>query len=903
MEYPSLFPRTSEPAAADVDVVVDRLACLVVSHMALSPASPTSLLLSSILHSILAFQSRYILHSTPANHLGRYLYAECLLASGAPHSAWNLVREEAELGEVELAEVGAKACEQIGRFRDGSWLLEVASERRQAREAEGTRPTPLKPPVITPSDALTKAARLCLKASLSSKGNEPDQAGHAYLTALKLDPFCWEAFHGLCRLGYVFPEVDVFPPLHQLPTSRSQSSVPASANVPAPLQPGSPLAGTSRAIPTTTSLPLYPPNAVNQLSAQSSNSDSNLAATPDWGYQTVNGNGYTGGLFKKQLFPSQAGEGNRVGIGFFTPEAAGPAVRASRPLVASWLIGGSQGVQSPDSSISSFHQHTHRAHHQLNPLGQTHGYHSSSLAQTPVMAVPSSHPSLLPTAGPSIPSWLSTASSAVTPPLNGDGFPQIGTTGCESENVVGTGKLPMKRPRGGRGMILEPTAEDSPTEQAGIKSRSRTNSIESINQAGLARRSSRLSQVPGSALVADRKPKNLPKRRQRSNPMSPTASDSSMTDQPHSPQPHSSRSPLPPSLPDVLSEPSSVELLKADNYILQIMRLFGLADMYMSAYKCKDALEMLDALPDEVSYLNSDVRAMVGRCYFEQVEYVKAKRAFVECRKLDPYRLRDMDLFSTLLWHLNDETMLSFLSQELTSINPTAPEAWIVTGNAFSLQKEHDEAMRCFRRASNLDPRCAYAYSLSGHEAISMEEFDRGIAFFQMSLRIDRRHFQAWYGLGTAYTCKNKLRQAEYHFRRAVEISPSNAVLLVCVGQVLEKRGEKEEALKVFERAFEIAPDSPMVGFRRAKAMVGLGHIMPALAALKTLVIKTPNEFNIHFLLGKLFKQINDHANSMKSFAYALDLDPKMSSAIKAAQASGRDEEEEEGGDDVGRDV
>lgn len=43
--------------------------------------------------------------------------------------------------------------------------------------------------------------------------------------------------------------------------------------------------------------------------------------------------------------------------------------------------------------------------------------------------------------------------------------------------------------------------------------------------------------------------------------------------------------------------------------------------------------------------------------------------------------------------------------------------------------------------------------------------------------------------------------------------------------QVLEKSGEKEEALEIFNRAYEIAPDSPMVGFRRAKALVSLGKI------------------------------------------------------------------------------
>lgn len=40
------------------------------------------------------------------------------------------------------------------------------------------------------------------------------------------------------------------------------------------------------------------------------------------------------------------------------------------------------------------------------------------------------------------------------------------------------------------------------------------------------------------------------------------------------------------------------------------------------------------------------------------------------------------------------------------------------------------------------------------------------------------------YGLGQAFVKMSKLKYAEHHFRRAVEINPSNPVLLCCIGQV-----------------------------------------------------------------------------------------------------------------------
>ena len=103
-----------------------------------------------------------------------------------------------------------------------------------------------------------------------------------------------------------------------------------------------------------------------------------------------------------------------------------------------------------------------------------------------------------------------------------------------------------------------------------------------------------------------------------------------------------------------------------------------------------------------------------------------------------------MEVYSSLLWHLQRSVELSFLAQELLNISPQSPQAWITIGNLFSLQKERQQALTCFGRAAQLDPTCAYAYTLSGHESID-EDVDKAINFFQSALRADARHYNAWY--------------------------------------------------------------------------------------------------------------------------------------------------------------
>lgn len=49
-----------------------------------------------------------------------------------------------------------------------------------------------------------------------------------------------------------------------------------------------------------------------------------------------------------------------------------------------------------------------------------------------------------------------------------------------------------------------------------------------------------------------------------------------------------------------------------------------------------------------------------------------------------------------------------------------------------------------------------------------------------------------------------------------------------------------------------------------------------ALTDLKILKDMAPDEANVHYLLGKLYKMLHDKANAIKHFTTALNLDPKV---------------------------
>lgn len=326
-------------------------------------------------------------------------------------------------------------------------------------------------------------------------------------------------------------------------------------------------------------------------------------------------------------------------------------------------------------------------------------------------------------------------------------------------------------------------------------------------------------------------------------------------------------------------KPQGPEPLRAEESlraILDLLRRFGYGYQQLSQFHCQDALQSYSTLP-RAHQDTPFVLAQMGRAQYEQAKYPEAERFFRRLRIMSPTRMQDMEVYSTILWHLKRETDLSFLAHELIDSAWLSPEAWCALGNAWSLAKDHEQALRCFKRATQLDPKFAYAYTLQGHEHMSNEEYDKALTAFRLSISADRRHYNAYYGIGMVYEKLGNYDKAQAHFQAASQIHPTNAVLICCIGTVLEKQKHVMQALQFFSKATELAPKAAQARFRKARALLAVGHLPLAQKELLVLKDLAPDDARVHFLLGKLYKAQNDKSQAVRHFTQALSLDPKVS--------------------------
>lgn len=216
-----------------------------------------------------------------------------------------------------------------------------------------------------------------------------------------------------------------------------------------------------------------------------------------------------------------------------------------------------------------------------------------------------------------------------------------------------------------------------------------------------------------------------------------------------------------------------------EDWLRTIFVKFAKAERHLSRFEATQAIETLMTL--EVEQRRSWRASIgVGRARMETLDYAAAEKAFAAARESAPYQIAHSDLHSTLLWHLNRNTDLSYLAQQIMGLAPLSVEAWICTGNVFSLIDDHANALKCFKRAIQIvegdglslgnglmDPSSMsvlragsvatseYPYVLAGHECVAMEEWENALTFFRHAVTRRRRSYTPWYGR-PSFECRFK---------------------------------------------------------------------------------------------------------------------------------------------------
>lgn len=314
--------------------------------------------------------------------------------------------------------------------------------------------------------------------------------------------------------------------------------------------------------------------------------------------------------------------------------------------------------------------------------------------------------------------------------------------------------------------------------------------------------------------------------------------------------------------------------------VVSLLQTFGTPYQDMVRFNCRKAIEGFKLLPKK--HLNSGWTLVnIGHCYMDLGENEKAEEMFSEAFKLEPYRVKGVEYYSSCLWQLRKQTELCKLAFEVIEYNPFSPEAWIALGNCFSLQRDHDTALSYFHRAIQLEPRFSYAYCLKGHEYIYCDQFVKAKSCYEMALKTDQNNFHAWWGLGNVSLKQEKYDRALDYFQKSNTLNSKNSIVQSYIGIVYEKLEKNSEALIAFKRSEDLNPGALMTRFHKTQIYYKMGDYSNALIELERLIHLSPKEGQLYIMIGNVHKRLGNPQKALQYYQCAQDLDNKESQRVK----------------------
>ncbi|RKP39463.1 hypothetical protein BJ085DRAFT_5616, partial [Dimargaris cristalligena] len=192
------------------------------------------------------------------------------------------------------------------------------------------------------------------------------------------------------------------------------------------------------------------------------------------------------------------------------------------------------------------------------------------------------------------------------------------------------------------------------------------------------------------------------------------------------------------------------------------------------------------------------LRAMA---HYHAREFEEAEALFDALYRRDPYRLDQADVYSNILYVMENRAKLSYLAHQCTDIDRFRPETCCVIGNYYGLRGEHEKAVVYFQRALKLNPRYLSAWTLMGHEYVEMKNTAAAIEAYRRAIDIEERDHRAWSGLGQTYEFLKMPHYALFYYQKAAALRPFDTRLWSVLAGCYDLCQRYAEAIQCYHRA------------------------------------------------------------------------------------------------------
>ena len=195
-------------------------------------------------------------------------------------------------------------------------------------------------------------------------------------------------------------------------------------------------------------------------------------------------------------------------------------------------------------------------------------------------------------------------------------------------------------------------------------------------------------------------------------------------------------------------------------------------------------------------------------------------------------------------------------------------------GTALQAEGRLDVATGHYRRAIQLQPDYAPAYSNLGTALRQQGRLDEAVSQYRTALRLVPNYAEAHYNLANALAALGRPDEAVPHYRRALELGPDAADIYNNLGIALATEGRLDDAMAEFRAALRLDPASVEAHSNLGGLLATTGATDEAVRHLREALRLRPDHAPAHYELANVLLTRGDLAEAIAEYRRALDIEP-----------------------------
>jgi tetratricopeptide (TPR) repeat protein len=242
---------------------------------------------------------------------------------------------------------------------------------------------------------------------------------------------------------------------------------------------------------------------------------------------------------------------------------------------------------------------------------------------------------------------------------------------------------------------------------------------------------------------------------------------------------------------------------------------------------------MKDALPEFEKCLKSvptgspDVqrlKILIGMSHYGLAQYAEAVSYLREAAANDAQNLPlRLALAHSCLFSKQNQCVLD-VYHEILSLDAESAEADMLAGEALDEMKDNEGSTKMFRAAVKANPKEPNVHFGLGYLLWTQKIYPEAATEFKAELANDPNHAQSMLYLADIYVQLNNYNEARPLLERVIAIDPSQSLAHLDLGIILTEAGENEKALNELLLSDKLKPDEVNVHWRLGRLYRAMGR-------------------------------------------------------------------------------